>query len=64
MNYLRKTWVRVVLSLVLGAILVELDHVARHGGSSGPDGYLLFVAAFFVYCLLTYIVRRRSRSGV
>ena len=64
MKYLTKTWVRILISLIIAGVATELLHVSTGNPNRPQQGniYLLPMAVVF-YFILTAAVKRRS-SGL
>lgn len=66
MLYLKKTWIRILLSLFLGGIVMEIiainsaDPNFRH--TPKPSSLGLIVAAAIFYMILTAYVKRKTRG--
>lgn len=64
MSYLKKTWIRVLISLIIAAVGLELLAVGLSdpNHSRRPSSLGLLILAAVCYLLLTAYVRRRSRN--
>ncbi len=63
MNILRKTWVRIVLSLLAGGLVTELIHISSgdpNRASTTADSYWVLIIAFVCYFILTSIFNRNN----
>ena len=63
MNYLQKSWVRIVLSLLAGGLITELIHISTgdpNRASTTADSYSVLIIAFICYFILTSIFNRKK----
>ncbi len=56
MKYIRKLWIRILLSLFLGAFLAELVHVKTGNSSPELSNIILWLGAIVSFSLLSFIV--------
>jgi len=66
MSYLKKTWIRVLVSLIIPALGLELWAVGssdpNYTHSRRPGSLVLLILAAVCYLLLTAYVKRRTRN--
>jgi len=65
MKYLKKNWIRIIVSLFAGSLIVELIHIST-GDPNRPraEGSIpvMFLLAFIVYGILTLIVKKFNKT--
>ena len=57
MGYLRKTWIRIILSLVGGGLLMEIIHISTGDANREMKFNFSLLFAGVIYALLSYYIR-------
>jgi preprotein translocase subunit SecY len=65
MKYLKKTWIRIIISLFAGSAITELIYIWT-GDPNRPRGenssIILLIFAFIVYGILTLMVKKSNKT--
>ena len=65
MKYLKTTWIRIIISLFIGGLIIELIHIST-GDPNRPrtenSSLFLLVLAFIVYGILSLIVKKSNKK--
>lgn len=64
MVYLKKTWVRIILSIFIGGIVNELLRISSGQPNSAPsnkDSFVTFAVALIVFVLLNQWIKKRNQ---
>ena len=63
MKYLQKTWIRIIVSLLVGGFGSELIHIST-GDPNRPttsgESYLVILIAIITFVILTSIVKKNT----
>ncbi len=62
MKYLKKTWVRVVVSLFAGGVVSELIHISTGDPNRPMTSNFTILYAFIIYSILTRTVKKTSNG--
>ena len=62
MNTLKKIWIRVLISFLLGGFLSELVYLATDINSPTLSNFIFFTTGIFSFIILTVIVSINSRK--
>lgn len=62
MNYLKNTWIRVIISLLGGGLTAELIHISTGDPNRPMTTNLSLLFAFVVYLILTSIVNKTTSN--
>ena len=57
MKYLRKTWIRVIVSLIGGGMVTEIIHISSGDPNRPMTTNLSLLYGVIIYFILTYIVK-------
>ena len=67
MEYLRKMWVRVIISLVGGGLLMELIHITTGDPNRPMESNFSFLFAAIIFGLIAFYIRvvdwKKSKDG-
>lgn len=63
MKYLRKIWVRAIISMLFGALTTEIIHIAT-GDPNRPMGTnFTLIYALIVFLILTFLLRKMDKDS-
>jgi hypothetical protein len=62
MKYLKKTWVRVVVSLFAGGVVSELIHISTGDPNRPMTSNFTILYTFIIYSILTRTVKKTSNG--
>jgi hypothetical protein len=62
MQYLQKTWIRVLVSLFLGGAVSELIHITTGDPNRPQETNLSLVYAIFLYLIFTFFFRQNGKG--
>ena len=57
MSYLRKTWVRIIISLLSGGLVMELIHISTGDPNREMKSNFSLLIAGIIYAMLSYYIR-------
>ncbi len=61
MQYLQKTWVRIIISLFSGGMVAEILHISTGGPnrkSGSQESFISLVSAVVIYFILTSFTKK------
>jgi len=65
MKYLKKTWIRIIISLFAGSLIAELIHISTGDPNrQGPTSLSLLVYALIVFGILTLVVNKFNKRNL
>ena len=56
MKYIKKVWLRILISIFSGSILAELFHMKTGNSSNEVSNSIMIITAIIIFCLLTFYV--------
>lgn len=62
MQYLKITWIRIVISLFSGGMINELIHISTGDPNRPMTMNLSLLYAFIVYGILTFIIKKSNNT--
>ena len=65
MKYLKTTWIRIIISLFIGGLIIELIHISTSDPNrprTENSSLFLLVLAFIVYGILSLIVKKSNKK--
>lgn len=63
MQYLNKTWVRVIVSLFGGGITSEVIHISTGDPNRPKTTNLILLYALIIYAVLNYFTKKNAPSN-
>jgi hypothetical protein len=57
MNYLKKIWIRILVSLLLGSILAEIIHIIKGFMPMQISNFIVISTAIFSFSVITLLLR-------
>lgn len=64
MKYLRKTWIRVIVSLFGGGMVTEIIHISTGDPNRPSTTNLSLLYGLIIYVILTYIVKINEHKSL
>ena len=64
MRFLNKTWIRIIVSLFIAGVFLEIIHMSTGDPNrpmSGGDNFFMMLSAIGIYFLLTSISKKDTR---